>query len=151
MAISQSPYASYSRADAGSRESGVRLPHIRISVIAAIGLATPGNVGRRGRRLGEHAMSNVPAEECPWEPNAARRKVGQLLRAAQVGGKSGHPKDSPARGNDVSLWICGRSSMKDDHILARTGHICGRLQALDHLAGTNRAGIALAANHHAAG
>ena len=151
MANSQSPYVSYSRADAGSRQSGVRLPQIRISVIAATGLATPGNVGRRGGRLGEHAMPNVPAEECPWEPNAARRKVGQLLRAAQVGGEGGYPKDSPARSNDVSLWIRGRSGMKDDHILARTSHICGRLQALDHLTGTNRAGITFAANHHAAG
>ena len=151
MAISQSPYASYSRSDAGSRQSGVRIPQIRISVIAATGLATPGNVGRGGCRLGQYAMPNVPAEECPWEPNATRREVGQLLRAAQVGGEGGHPKDSPARGNDVSLWICGRSGMKDDHILAWTGHICGRFQALDHLAGTNRARIALAAYHHAAG
>ena len=76
MAISQSPYVSYSRADAGSRQSGVRIPQIRISVIAAIGLATPGNVGRGGGRLGQYAMPNVPAEERPWEPNSARRKVG---------------------------------------------------------------------------
>ena len=76
MAISQSPYASYSRADAGSRQSGVRIPQIRISVIAATGLATPGNVGRGCCRLGQYAMPNVPAEERPWEPNSARRKVG---------------------------------------------------------------------------
>ncbi len=151
MAISQSPYVGYSRADAGSRQSGVRLPQIRISGIAATGLATLGDVGCGGCRLGEHAMPNVPAKERPWEPNAARRKVGQLLRAAQVGGKGGHPKDSTARGNDVSLWIRGRSGMKDDHIFAWTGHICGRLQALDHLTRTNRTRIALAANHHAAG
>ena len=151
MAISQSPYASYSRADAGSRQSGVRIPQIRISVTAATGLATAGNVGRGCCRLGEHPMPNVPAKERPREPNSARREVGQLLRATQVGCQGGHPKDSPARSNDVSLWIRGRSSMKDDHFLAWTGHICGRLQALDHLAGSNRAGIAFAAYHHAAG
>jgi len=76
MAISQSPYASYSRGDAGSRQSGVRLPQIRISVIAATAIATPGNVGRGGCRLGEHAMPNVPAEECPGEANSACRQVG---------------------------------------------------------------------------
>ena len=151
MAISQSPYASYSHADAGSRQSGVRLPQIRISVMAATGLATPGNVGRGGGRLVQYAMPNVPAEERPREPNPARREVGQLLRATQVGCQRGHPEDSPARGNDVSLWIRGRSRMKDDHFLAWTGHICGRLQALHHLAGSNRAGIAFAAHHHAAG
>ena len=96
-------------------------------------------------------MPNIPAEERPWEPNSARREVGQLLRPAQVGCEGSDPKDSPAGGNDVSLWIRGRSRMKDHHILAGTSHICGRFQALDHLAGSNRAGIAFAAHHHAAG
>ena len=30
-------------------------------------------------------MPNIPAKERPWEPNSARREVGQLLRPAQVG------------------------------------------------------------------
>ena len=151
MAISQSPYASYSRPDAGSRRSGVQLLQIPISVMTATRLASPGSVDRGSCRLVEHSMPNIPSEERPWEPNPARREVGQLLRATQIGCQGGDAKDSPAGGNDVSLWIRGRSGMKDDHILAWAGHICGRLQAFHHLAGTNRARIALAAHHHAAG